>query len=110
MRLPFFFCLGLLALVSSGQQLPPVPAESGQFDFWAGNWEVTTPDGKVAGYNDIKSLLGGCVLQENYTPPGPFAGHSYNAYNATKKRWEQFWVDNIGTVLHLTGGGLNEAG
>lgn len=54
-------------------------------------------------------FLGGRVVQENYTTPGLFAGHSYNSYNAGKKRWEQFWVDNTGTVLHLTGG-LNDEG
>ncbi|GAB5559476.1 MAG: hypothetical protein SynsKO_11230 [Synoicihabitans sp.] len=109
MRLPFIVIAGLLALVSSAQQLPPVPAESRHFDFWIGVWEVTTPDGKVAGRNDIKSILGGRVLQENYTTPGAFAGHSYNSYNAPKKQWEQFWVDNSGTVLHLVGG-VNEQG
>lgn len=109
MRLPFFFCLGLMAAVCSAQQLPPVPDEAKQFDFWVGNWKVTTPDGTTAGHNIIISILGGRVVQENYTTPGGYAGHSYNSYNVGKKRWEQFWVDNTGTVLHLTGG-LNAAG
>ena len=104
MRLPFFLGITVAALVSSAQQLPPVPDESNQFDFWVGHWKVTTPDGKIAGHNDIKSILGGRVVQENYTTPGLFAGHSYNSYDAGKKRWEQFWVDNSGTALHLVGG------
>jgi hypothetical protein len=104
MRLPFLLWITAVALVSSAQQLLPVPDASKQFDFWVGHWEVTTPDGKIAGHNDIKSILGGRVVQENYTTPGLFAGHSYNSYNAGKKRWEQFWVDNTGTVLHLVGG------
>jgi len=99
----------VFAALCSAQQLPPVPDEAKQFDFWVGNWEVTTPDGTIAGHNNIKSILGGRVVQENYTTPGLFAGHSYNSYNAGKKRWEQFWVDNTGTVLHLTGG-LNDEG
>lgn len=109
MRLPFLLCIVMIALVSSAQQLPPIPPEAKQFDFWVGNWEVTTPDGTVAGHNDIKSILGGRVVQENYTTPGLYSGHSYNSYNTGKKRWEQFWVDNTGTVLHLTGG-LNDKG
>jgi len=109
MRLPFIICLSVLASLSSAQELPPLPDEAKQFDFWVGNWKVTTPDGTVAGHNNIKSILGGRVVQENYTTPGLYSGHSYNSYNEGKTRWEQFWVDNTGTVLHLTGG-LNDGG
>ncbi len=87
---------------------PPPPAEVHDFDFWIGDWEVTAK-GKVAGWNRIEPILGGRVLQENYTTPGKYAGHSFNIYNASAKRWEQYWVDVTGLALHLTGG-LNEAG
>ncbi len=70
---------------------------------------MSTPDGKVVGNNRIEPILGGRVLRESYSTKGAFAGHSFNSYNAPAKRWEQFWVDNSGTVLHLKGG-LNEAG
>ncbi len=103
MRLPFIFCLSVFAALGSAQQLPSVPDEAKQFDFWVGSWKVTTPDGKIAGHNDIKSILGGRVVQGNYTTPGLYAGQSYNSYNPGKQRWEQFWVDNTGTVLHLYG-------
>ena len=45
-------------------------AEFRQFDFWLGDWEVTLPDGKVAGTNKIESILGGCVLQESWAGGG----------------------------------------
>lgn len=99
-------CLGSPLWAQQGP--PPVPPEARQFDFWVGNWEVSA-NGQVQGYNRIDSILGGRVLHENYTTKGAFAGHSYNSYNAPAKRWEQFWVDNSGTVLHITGG-LNDAG
>lgn len=99
-------CLSPLLWAQSGP--PPVPPEARHFDFWIGSWEVSA-NGQVQGFNRIDSILGGRVLHENYTTKGAFAGHSYNSYNAPAGRWEQFWVDNSGTVLHITGG-LNEDG
>jgi len=33
-----------------------------------------------------------------------YAGKSYNVYNPSMKRWEQFWVDNAGGMIHFYGG------
>ena len=33
-----------------------------------------------------------------------YAGKSYNVYNPDLKRWEQFWVDNVGGMIHFYGG------
>ena len=101
----------LLPLVASVAfaQTPAAPLPiNHEFDFWIGSWEVTA-NGKLAGHNRIESILGGRVLQENYTTPGAYAGHSFNIYNAAEARWEQYWVDVGGLALHLTGG-LNETG
>ncbi len=104
--------LPLLAVLLGGivhaQNPPPAPPEARQFDFWIGTWEVSA-QGKVVGRNQIESIHNGRVLHESYTTNGAFAGNSYNSYNVGAKRWEQFWIDNSGTVLHITGG-LNEAG
>lgn len=98
-----------LAGIALGQPAPAQPpAAVHDFDFWVGNWEVTA-QGRLAGWNHIEPILGGRVLQENYTTPGKYAGHSFNIYNAAEQRWEQYWVDVTGLTLHLTGG-LNEAG
>jgi hypothetical protein len=87
---------------------PPAPCsqpECRQFDFWIGEWDVTTPDGKPAGRNSIQRVLGGCALHESWTSAtSPFAGHSYNIYDAATGRWHQTWVDNSGTLLRLDGG------
>lgn len=110
-RLPLFLLLGCFTPGGplGAQNPPPPPPEVRDFDFWIGEWEVSTPDGTVAGHNLIEPILGGRVLRESYTTKGAFAGHSFNSFNASADRWEQFWVDNSGTVLHLKGG-LNEAG
>jgi len=34
----------------------------------------------------------------------PYAGKSYNTYNAALKRWEQYWADNSGGTIFFYGG------
>ena len=93
---------------SDSTATPPKPCsqpECRQFDFWIGEWDVTTPDGNPAGTNAITSILGGCVLEENWSSArSSFAGTSYNMWDAKSGRWHQTWVDNSGTLLLLNGG------
>jgi hypothetical protein len=113
--------LTLLASLEVGAQTPPIPAapiapvppaplpvpctaaENRQFDFWIGDWDVTTLDGKPAGTNLITPILNGCVLHESWNGRGNFAGESFNAYDARRKVWHQTWVDGTGSVLMLDG-------
>jgi len=80
--------------------------EHRQFDFWIGEWSVTTAKGGLpAGDSRIEVALGDCVIVENWTSKNStYAGKSYNVYNAADKRWEQFWVDNSAGMIHFTGG------
>lgn len=82
--------------------------ESRQLDFWVGEWDVTqtgAPAGVNASKSRIESVENGCVIAEFYETPSGYAGRSYNAYEPNKKRWEQFWVDNVGGVHHYSGVG-----
>ena len=81
-------------------------AENRQFDFWVGDWNVIpTSGGLPQGTSRIEKELGSCVIWENWTSLGnPYAGKSYNVYNGSLKRWEQFWVDNVGGMIHFYGG------
>jgi hypothetical protein len=74
------------------------------FDFWAGQWQVKTADGKVAGTNRIQREYGGCVLHEHYTTTRGYSGESFNIYDAPRKVWHQTWVDSDGLLLLLEGG------
>jgi hypothetical protein len=74
------------------------------FDFWLGEWQVRTPDGKVAGLNRIEREYDGCVLHERYTTERGYKGESLNVYDAPRKVWHQTWVDNSGMLLLLEGG------
>jgi tetratricopeptide (TPR) repeat protein len=80
--------------------------ENRQFDFWVGDWDVSnTQVGSAAGISHVERAIGDCVIWENWTSLGNtgYSGKSYNIYNADFKRWEQFWVDNLGGVIHFYG-------
>lgn len=79
-------------------------AEHRQFDFWLGDWQVRTADGKPAGANTIERRLGGCVLHESWRGTSGHRGHSYNIYDAPRRQWHQTWVDDEGLLLQLDGG------
>jgi hypothetical protein len=84
----------------------PVPcsqAEYRQFDFWVGDWEVQTPDGKPAGTNLVTNELGGCVIHEHWKGAGGGSGESFNHYAAGTKHWYQTWVDDQAGSLLLSG-------
>lgn len=84
---------------------PPCTSENHQaFDFWVGEWRVTSPDGKHAGDNTLTKIQNGCVLHENWrSATSPYTGTSYNFYNQQAGQWEQLWLDNQGGSLHLKG-------
>jgi hypothetical protein len=97
----------LLAATSVAAQAParPVPCsapESRQFDFWIGDWDVFTPDGKPAGTNRIAPLYG-CVLHESWKGNGGFEGQSFNRWDGARRVWHQTWVDGGGTLLVIEG-------
>jgi hypothetical protein len=101
-----FLGIGFLHGRSTIAVSPPKPCsepEYRQFDFWLGDWDVRGPKGKQAGVNHVRSLLGGCVLQENWTGTGGSVGTSFNIYDRTQRQWHQTWVDNQGTLLQLDG-------
>ena len=80
-----------------------------EFDFWVGTWEVTTPEGRVAGANTITQDLDNCILREHYTTPSGYEGYSFNIYDTTRGLWHQSWVDNTGLLLQLDGGLVGSA-
>ncbi|MEO6391084.1 MAG: tetratricopeptide repeat protein [Pyrinomonadaceae bacterium] len=73
-----------------------------QFDFWVGDWEVQGPMGNPPASSKIESIIGTCVIFENYTN-GPYAGKSFSYYDATINKWRQTWVDNAGGSSYFIG-------
>lgn len=73
------------------------------FDFWVGEWEVTSPSrpGWVA-QNSITLSNDDCSVHENYTSGG-YTGSSINFYDNQKQQWHQTWIDNQGASVYLGG-------
>lgn len=119
--------LSLLALASplSAQQPTPPPAPwpcqdddtHREFDFWVGTWDVFV-GGRQVGVNVIESMLGGCVLLENWTNARDRGGKSFNWIDRstfTEPRWRQLWVDDGGNTLdyydgHFSDGAMRFSG
>jgi hypothetical protein len=111
----FFLILALILPLAAGAQEAgsgsPAPATAcssaafHQFDFWIGNWDVTS-GGQPAGTNSINPIHNGCALQENWQGAGEggISGTSFNIYDQSTGRWHQTWVDSSGTLLLLDGG------
>ena len=53
-------------------------------------------DRGLAGTNVVKSLLDGCVVEENWTGAGGGFGRSLNFYDAASGTWSQMWVASSG--------------
>ncbi len=78
-------------------------AESHQFDFWIGDWNVSDPDGKPLGVNHVTRDLEGCVLRESWTGVHGGKGTSVNFYDPASKHWHQVWTDDSGVITHYVG-------
>ena len=98
--------IGLAGAAAAQQPQRPdcSAAEHRQFDFWVGEWDVTTPGGQAAGTNRITRILKNCVLLEEWSGAGGGSGRSFNAWSRADGRWHQTWVDDAGTLLQLSGG------
>jgi hypothetical protein len=79
-----------------------------EFDFWVGEWEVRTDDGKIAGENRITSEENGCAIVEHWRSAAGGTGQSLNYFDPAANRWKQEWV-GVGVILHMEGGLRNGA-
>jgi tetratricopeptide (TPR) repeat protein len=80
--------------------------EHRQFDFWVGEWDVrpfATPKVQPTARSIIERANGNCTIVENYYTKGGYVGKSFNIYDATQRKWRQFWNDNSGTVIEFFG-------
>jgi hypothetical protein len=103
------------AIIQGGAVTPRRPAgctsaESRQFDFWLGEWDVSPGDSPVVIADSTITLHDqGCVILENWRPFRNAHGHSINIYDAADGKWHQTWADASGTRIEY-GGSLDVAG
>jgi tetratricopeptide (TPR) repeat protein len=84
-------------------------AESRQFDFWVGEWDLAWDESPgfpaSTGTNIINLKLADCVIEENFSAPDwGYFGQSVSTYDANNKVWKQTWVDSSGGYLDFVGG------
>jgi hypothetical protein len=94
--------VSLMASAQSPQAPAPCSAaQSRAFDFWIGDWDVFTPNGKLAGTNRIERIYG-CVLHESWKAD-KVEGQSFNVFDVDRGLWHQTWVDSSGSLLVIEG-------
>lgn len=90
---------------------PCMDAAHREFDFWVGEWNVFDQTETVLnGTNLVKSLLDGCLVQENWAGSFGDHGRSLNVFDAETGLWNQSWVYQFPTLTLRTSGGLDENG
>lgn len=97
--------LPLLPYGKTNCQLP----EFRQFDFWLGEWQVTTKSDDIVRNNHITSINHGCALLEEYSTDNGYVGKSLNIYDKASNRWHQRWTDSAGNLLQLSGGMIGDS-
>ncbi len=110
----FLLALALPAAPASAQSLPGAAtkacqsSEHRQFDFWVGDWIVTTKNGPKVGDSSITRILNDCVILETWTGAGGGSGQSFNHYDPVSNTWKQFWVDVSGSRQEYENGIYND--
>jgi hypothetical protein len=94
--------------VFAQQPVPSLPCSANpvyrQFDFWIGEWEAFGAKGK-GGDSKVERILDSCVILENWTSAqAGYSGKSYNTFNTSTGKWQQYWVDNKGGVAEYFDG------
>jgi hypothetical protein len=96
----------LFAVQPLAAQNAPAPRcdapEFRQFDFWAGEWRVTS-GGQEVGSNVVTLEESGCLIHEHWTGAGGGTGQSLNFYDRSDGRWHQVWISSSGMALFLAG-------
>jgi len=95
--------VAMLGGLAAAEDAPPCStAAYRSFDFWAGDWTVTDPDGEVVGTNRITVEEQGCVLVERWRSVRGSTGRSYSFYDPGRMLWRQIWV-SPGSQIEIEG-------
>ncbi|HET7435808.1 MAG TPA: hypothetical protein VFN10_13950 [Thermoanaerobaculia bacterium] len=78
-------------------------AESRQFDFWLGEWDVENAQKQKIARSSIQLILDECVIFENFEASGGYSGKSLSAWDAGEHEWEQHYTDTTGASRYWTG-------
>lgn len=73
-----------------------------QFDFWVGEWIVTS-EGQQVATSSIQRIVNSCIIFENYSQADGYLGKSFNFFDAHLHKWRQTWVDGTGFISEFAG-------
>lgn len=99
----------LRQLTANGAVVKQRPAgctapENRQFDFWLGEWDVSsTGTTALVAESSITLADQGCTILEHWRPFQGASGHSINGYDAVAKEWKQTWIDATGRITPYAG-------
>lgn len=83
----------------------PCGAQSRQFDFWVGEWEITPRNAQQpTGHGSIALSQDGCVIVERYRAVSGVGALSISGYDARRGVWRQTWASSTGSIAYLEGG------
>jgi hypothetical protein len=109
-----FAVLGVLLIGQATAAAPVVStpssacsaAEYHQMDFWIGDWdtfESDTPGGASVARAHVDPIAQGCAIHELYEQTDGLIGDSILSYDPARKRWQQTWVTNRGSIMLISG-------
>jgi hypothetical protein len=96
--------MALHAFAASSPGACAASTESRQFDFWLGDWTITSPGGSSSSTSKVSLSLDQCLLVEKWDGGKGHAGTNMFAYSADDKKWYGMFADNMGRAHVFTGG------
>jgi hypothetical protein len=73
-------------------------AESRQFDYWLGDWTITSPGGSGRATSKVSLDLDKCLVVESWDGGKGHSGKNMFAYSPDDKSWHGMFADNQGHV------------
>ena len=107
-RLIDYLFVFVVASIASASSFACGEGDYRAWDFWVGDWQVTSPDGALQGTNSITREENGCLLVERWRGAGGSTGQSYNFFDPGAQRWRQVWVSSSAIIDYS--GGLTDEG
>ncbi|RPI06730.1 MAG: DUF1579 domain-containing protein [Ignavibacteriae bacterium] len=93
-----------------------------KLEYFCGKWNVEskawmngpdTPPSVSKGTAEYKMVFGGRFVEQDYTGEmmqGPFTGVGFTGFDNMKKKYESFWIDNMGTAMSIMEGKMDPSG
>ena len=73
-------------------------------DFWVGQWGTSNARGQKGADSNVERVAGSCAILERFGgAAGALVGAGLHTYDPAANVWTQYWTDNRGVTLAMTG-------